>query len=55
MAVLKDRLSKWLDDNEASKAPERHKLATRLIREADDEDSAGLINRLLDEVAGDKK
>lgn len=54
--ALKEKLSKWLDDNEAAKAPERHKLASRLIREADDEESAGLINRLLDELTtGEKK
>jgi hypothetical protein len=54
MAALKEKLFKWLDDSEAAKAPERHKLATRLIREADDEETAGLINRLLDDLTNDK-
>lgn len=53
--ALKDKLTKWTDAQEASKAPERHKLGTRLLRDADDEETAGLINRVLDEIEkGDK-
>lgn len=53
--ALKDQLSKWLSDQ--GSGPERKKLAERLIKEADDEDSAALINRVLDTIVngGDKK
>lgn len=47
---LKEKLSKWLDDESAKEAPERHKLASRLVKDADDEESAGLINQALDRI-----
>jgi hypothetical protein len=47
--ALKDQLQKFLADSDSG--PERKKLAERLLKDADDEESAGLINRLLDQVA----
>jgi hypothetical protein len=51
--ALKDQLSKWLND--AGSGPERKKLAERLLKDADDEESAGLLNRVLDELTSEKK
>ena len=53
--AIKDKLSKWLDDEQAKEAPERHKLASRLAKDADDEETAGLLNKLLDKVLGGGK
>lgn len=46
--ALKDKLRKWLDDQDIG--PERKKLAERIVKDADDEDTAGLLNKMLDEV-----
>lgn len=46
--AFKDQLAKFLSDTDSG--PERKKLAERLLKDADDEDSAGMINRLLDQV-----
>lgn len=52
--ALKDKLKKWIEDSDIG--PERKKLGERLIKDADDEESAGLINRLLDGIEkGDDK
>jgi hypothetical protein len=46
--ALKDKLKKWLED--ADVGPERKRLAERIVKDADDEESAGLLNRLLDGI-----
>ena len=46
--ALRDQLSKWL--TEQGSGPERKKLAERLLKDADDEESASLLNRVLDEI-----
>jgi hypothetical protein len=51
--ALKDQLTKWLTD--ANSGPERKKLAERLLKDADDEETAGLLNRVIDELMSDKK
>lgn len=51
---IKDKLKKWLDDENKAKSPERYRLAERLTKDCDDEESAGLVNRLLDDVLGEK-
>jgi hypothetical protein len=51
--ALKDQLNKWLTDQ--GSGPERKKLAERLLKEADDEESAGLLNRVLDQLTEEKK
>jgi hypothetical protein len=49
----KDQLSKWLNDQ--GSGPERKKLAERLLKEADDEETASLLNRMLDEMTKDER
>lgn len=49
--ALKDALTKWFTDKDLG--PERKKLAERLLKDADDEESAGMLNRLLDELMKD--
>ena len=51
--ALKDSLSKWLTDQ--GSGPERKKLAERLLKDADDEETAGFLNRMLDELTKDEK
>lgn len=46
--ALKDKLKKWLEDEDTG--PERKKLGERLVKDADDEESAGLINQVLDRI-----
>jgi hypothetical protein len=46
--ALKDKLKKWLEDEDTG--PQRKKLAERIVKDADDEESAGLINRVLDRI-----
>lgn len=46
--ALKEQLRKWLED--AGSGPERKKLAERLLKDADDEESASFINRVLDQI-----
>jgi len=46
--ALKDQLAKWLNDQ--GSGPERKKLAERLVKDADDEETAGLLNRVIDEL-----
>lgn len=48
--ALKDRLKGWLEGEAEKEAPERYKLATRLLKEADDEESAGFLNQMLDKL-----
>lgn len=50
--ALKDKLAKWLEDQNIG--PERKKLAERLMKDADDEEAAGLLNRLLDGIEHDR-
>jgi len=40
----------FLDTKEATEAPERSKLSRRIVKHADDEEKAGLVNRVLDEI-----
>ncbi len=51
--ALKDKLKKFLDDTDTG--PERKKLAERIVKDADDEESAGLLNRLLDHLEKEQK
>lgn len=52
--AFKDQLKKWLDKTDSG--PERTKLAERLVRDADDEETASFINRVLDRIEkGDKE
>lgn len=51
--AFKDQLQKWL--SEQGSGPERKKLAEKLLKEADDEETAGLLNRVLEELLGEKK
>ena len=51
--ALKDKLKKWFEDSDTG--PERKKLGERLVKDADDEESAGLLNRLLDKIEEDRK
>lgn len=51
--ALKDQLQKWL--SEQGSGPERKKLAERLLKDADDEETAGLLNRVIEELIGEKK
>ncbi len=51
--ALKDQLQKWLNDQ--SSGPERKKLAERLLKDADDEETAGFLNRIIDELTTEKK
>jgi len=45
---MRDQLSKWLSDQ--GSGPERKKLAERLLKDADDEDTAALVNRVIDTI-----
>lgn len=51
--ALKDKLRKWIEDEDTG--PERKKLADRLLKDADDEESAGFLNRVLDRIENGNK
>jgi len=51
--ALKDQLKKFLDD--AGSGPERKKLAERILKDADDEETASLLNRMIDDLMKDEK
>jgi len=46
--ALADKLKKWLEDQDIG--PERKRLAERIVKDANDEEAAGLLNRLLDGI-----
>ena len=50
--ALKDQLAKFLSD--ADSGPERKKLAERLLKDADDEETAGFLNKVIDTIEGNK-
>jgi hypothetical protein len=46
--ALADKLKRWLEDQDIG--PQRKKLAERIVKDANDEESAELLNRLLDGI-----
>lgn len=49
---LKDKLAGWLSEEEKAKSPERYKLAEFLTTQADDEETAGYLNKVFDKLFG---